>query len=272
MKFLDLFSGIGGIRSGLEQAGHTPIGYVEFDKYARQSYEAMYNTQGEWTKHDITEVTNEQWRELRGNVDIIAGGFPCQAFSLAGKRLGFLDQTKGTLFFEIARAVEQIKPRYIFLENVKGLLSHDKGRTFRTILNTLNELGYNAEWQVLNSKNFGVAQNRERIYIIGHLRGERTREVFFETRNTRQTNVQINKVANIENNNNRDTQVSRIYGIDGLSPTLDTGQDGGRTPKILIKSAVKKGYETAYIGDGVNYAYPTSTTRRGLVKHGGYTP
>ncbi|HLR92851.1 MAG TPA: DNA cytosine methyltransferase [Atopostipes sp.] len=179
LKFLDLFAGIGGFRLGMEKAGHKCIGYVEFDKFARKSYEAMYDTKGEWTTHDITTVTNDDIRELRnrGRVDVITGGFPCQTFSIAGKRKGFED-TRGTLFFEIARFANILQPRYLFLENVKGLLNHDNGNTFETILRTLDELGYDAEWDLLNSKDFGVPQNRERVFIIGHLRGERTRKVF----------------------------------------------------------------------------------------------
>lgn len=172
MKFLDLFSGIGGFRLGLERSGHTSVGYVEIDKFARKSYQAMYDTTGEWTAEDINKVTDEQWSEFNGKVELIAGGFPCQSFSIAGKREGFLNQTKGTLFFEVARAVKQIKPRFVFLENVKGLLNHDKGNTFRTILNTFDELGYDVEWRIYNSKDFSVPQNRERVYIIGHLRGD----------------------------------------------------------------------------------------------------
>ena len=178
MKFLDLFAGIGGFRMGLESLGHECVGFCEIDKFARKSYKAIYDTKGEVELHDITQVTNEEWRKFRGTVDIICGGFPCQAFSIAGKRKGFLDETRGTLFFEIARAAKEIKPPLLFLENVKGLLSHDKGRTFRTILSTLAELGYDAEWQVLNSKNFGVPQNRERVFIIGHLRGRSERTIF----------------------------------------------------------------------------------------------
>lgn len=178
MKFLDLFSGIGGFRLGLERAGHIPVGWVEIDKFARQSYQAMYDTTGEWTATDINKVTDEEWRTFNGTVELIAGGFPCQSFSIAGKREGFLNKTKGTLFFEVARSVKQIKPRFVFLENVKGLLNHDKGNTFRTILNTFDELGYDVQWRVLNSKDFGVPQNRERVYIVGHLRGDSGREVF----------------------------------------------------------------------------------------------
>lgn len=178
MKFIDLFAGIGGFRLGMESAGHECVAFCEIDKFARASYKAIHDTKGETEYHDITSVTDEEWRKFRGTVDVICGGFPCQAFSVAGKRQGFLDETRGTLFFEIARAAKQIKPRILFLENVKGLLSHDKGRTFGIILNTLDELGYDCEWQVLNSKNFGVPQNRERVFIVGHRRDVKKSSVF----------------------------------------------------------------------------------------------
>jgi DNA (cytosine-5)-methyltransferase 1 len=109
--------------------------------------------------------------------DILTAGFPCQAFSIAGKRRGF-DDTRGTLFFEVARILKDKQPKFFILENVKGLLSHDNGNTFKTIISTLTELGYDLQWQVLNSKNFGVPQNRERVFIVGHLRGQPRPEVF----------------------------------------------------------------------------------------------
>lgn len=176
MKFLDLFSGIGGFRLGMEAAGHECIGFCEKDKFAMASYKSIFNTEGEIEIHDITTIS-DQFIQSIGHVDIICGGFPCQSFSIAGNRQGFED-TRGTLFFEIARFASILKPRILFLENVKGLLNHDKGRTFETILQTLDELGYNVEWQVLNSKDFGVPQNRERVFIIGHLRRESGRKVF----------------------------------------------------------------------------------------------
>lgn len=176
MKFLDLFAGIGGFRLGMESAGHECIGFCEIDKFARASYKAIHDTRGEIELHDITAVSDESIRRI-GRVDIICGGFPCQAFSIAGNRRGFED-TRGSLFFEIARFASILRPRYLFLENVKGLLNHDGGATFETILGALDELGYNMEWQMLNSQNFGVPQNRERVFIIGHLRGECTRRVF----------------------------------------------------------------------------------------------
>ena len=231
MKFLDLFSGIGGFRLGLEQHGHECVGFCEIDKYARQSYKAIHNTEGELEYHDITTVTDDQWRELKGTVDIIAGGFPCQAFSIAGKRQGFEDETRGTLFFEIMRAAKQIQPPILFLENVKGLLNHDKGRTFRIILQAMDELGYDAEWQVLNSKDFGVPQNRERVFIIGHLRGAGGREIFPIGPADGTTCVPIEIVAH-RDGYRRNTQV---FAPEGITETLDTGTGGGRGHYTTVK-------------------------------------
>lgn len=271
MKFLDLFAGIGGFRLGLEQAGHECIGFCEIDKFARKSYKAIHNTEGEREYHDITTVSNEEWRTLRGTVELICGGFPCQAFSIAGKRKGFLDETRGTLFFEIARAAEQIKPRTIFLENVRGILSHDKGRTFRTIISTLNELGYDAEWQILNSKNFGVPQNRERVFIIGHLRGERGREVFPITRE----NSGAIDVVNKESGMPRET--NRVYSSEGLSPTLNTMQGGGREPKIAIPVLTPDRVEKRQNGrrfkdDGEPMFTITAQDRHGVILSGNINP
>jgi len=267
MKFLDLFSGIGGFRLGLERNGHEPVGYVEIDKFARQSYQSMYDTTGEWTAEDINKVTDEEWRKFNGTVELIAGGFPCQSFSIAGKREGFLNQTKGTLFFEVARAVKQIKPRFVLLENVKGLLNHDKGNTFRTILNTFDELGYNVEWCVLNSKDFGVPQNRERVYIIGHLRGDGGREVFPFFGKNREVNQAVIKRA-IDGRKALGYGSKDVYCTDSLAPTLNTMQGGGREPKVMVKEATKKGYDTATVGDSINISQPNSKTRRGRVGHG----
>ena len=268
MNFLDLFAGIGGFRFGMERAGHKCIGFCEIDKYARASYQAIHDTEGEIDYKDITEVTDEEFRKLRGKVDIICGGFPCQAFSIAGKQLGFED-TRGTLFYEIARATEQIKPRYLFLENVRNLLSHDKGKTFERMLKILDELGYDAEWQVLNSKNFGVPQNRERVFIIGHLRGERTYRVFPIRGKDEKFNTdgEINQVGNIGKSDNfgGNPQVTRVYDINGISPTLNTMQGGGREPKILVREATKQGYAVANVGDSINFSHLNSKTRRGRV-------
>ena len=234
MKFLDLFAGIGGFRLGMEAAGHECIGFCEKDKFARASYKSIFNTEGEIEIHDITTVS-DQFIQSIGHVDIICGGFPCQAFSIAGSRKGFGD-TRGTLFFEIARFTSILKPRILFLENVKGLLNHDKGRTFKTILQTLDELGYDVEWQVLNSKDFGVPQNRERVFIIGHLRGYGGRKVF-------PINGQIKNISSVRQIGNLIQTTSyggnphrgRVYSSKGISPSLNCMGGGGREPKIRIK-------------------------------------
>ena len=221
MKFLDLFAGIGGFRLGMESAGHECIGFCEIDKFARESYKAIHNTEREIELHDITQVSDEFIRGI-GSVDIITGGFPCQAFSIAGNRRGFED-TRGTLFFEIARFASILRPRYLFLENVKGLLNHQKGDTFETMLRILDELGYNVEWQVLNSKDFGVPQNRERVFIIASLRGERTRRVFPIGREGAKFGKEstINIIGNTKSPDSTGVGIrSRVYDSEGLMATL----------------------------------------------------
>lgn len=236
MKFLDLFAGIGGFRLGMELAGHECIGFCEIDKFARASYKAIHNTKGEIELHDITSVSDESIRGI-GSVDIICGGFPCQAFSTAGNRRGFED-TRGTLFFEIARFASILRPKYLFLENVRGLLNHDGGATFETIIRTLDELGYDVEWQVLNSKNFGVPQNRERVFIIGHLRGERIRNVFPISGESEQSDHQPPKIEIIGNTKNpngtsKGTK-SVVYGSGGVVGTL-TATDYKEPKQVAIK-------------------------------------
>lgn len=191
IKFFDMFAGIGGFRSGLEAiGGFECIGYCEIDKYAKQAYEAMYDTRGELYFDDARKIVPEQLPDF----DLLLGGFPCQSFSIAGARKGF-DDTRGTLFFEIARIAAVKKPKYLFLENVSGLLNHDSGRTFETILRTLGELGYDVCWQVLNSKNFGVPQSRKRVYIIGYLKGKYAGEVLSFTQTSGKALIQRKATA-----------------------------------------------------------------------------
>lgn len=239
MKFLDLFAGIGGFRIGMESAGHECIGFCEVDKFARASYKAIHDTKGEIELHDITTVSDDTIRGI-GHVDVICGGFPCQAFSIAGARRGFED-TRGTLFFEIARFASILKPRYLFLENVKGLLNHDKGNTFEVILSALDELGYDVEWQVLNSKNFGVPQNRERVFIIGHLRGGSGRKVFPLSGDGAAITCEqpkINKVGNIRKKGK--SQSGDVVSIDSLAPTLCSTTTQKDPLKVLIENEIKQ--------------------------------
>lgn len=262
MNFIDLFSGIGGFRLGMESAGHTCVGYVEIDKFARKSYQAIHDTRREWTAHDITSVTDDDIRRLRnqGRIDVITGGFPCQAFSVAGKRGGFTD-TRGTLFFEIARFASIIRPQYLFLENVKGLLNHDGGNTFETIIRTLDEIGYDAEWEVLNSKDFGVAHNRERVFIVGHLRGGSTRKVFPVRGDNAAAN--INVVGTTKREKQTIGQRELVYGTDGSVGCL-TATDFKQPKRIIVKGELDiKGQENirrVYDAGGIS---PSLTTMEG---------
>lgn len=205
----------------LEKAGHTCVAFCEIDKFARKTYTANFNTKNETEWHDITTITDKEIKAFgeKNETEIICGGFPCQAFSIAGKRLGF-NEKRGTMFFEIMRFARILKPKYLFLENVKGLLNHENGETFKTILSTLDELGYDAEWQVLNSKDFGVPQNRERVFIIGHLRGKCTRKIFPLERASAKNTCKLKLL------NKGASQGYRIYDIHGLSTTI-TSQSGG---------------------------------------------
>jgi DNA (cytosine-5)-methyltransferase 1 len=162
-KFIDLFAGIGGFRLALQNIGGKCVFTSEWDKYSKQTYEANF---GEIPFGDITKEATKNF--IPDNFDVLCAGFPCQAFSIAGKRGGFED-TRGTLFFDVAEIIKRKKPKAIFLENVKGLKGHDKGKTLATILNTLrDDLGYYVpDPQILNAKKYGVPQNRERILIVG---------------------------------------------------------------------------------------------------------
>lgn len=262
MKFLDLFAGIGGFRLGMETAEHECIGFCEVDDFARKSYKAIFDTEKEVELHDIRSVPDEFIRGL-GRVDILCGGFPCQSFSLAGSRRGFGDE-RGNLFFEVARFAKILKPTYIFLENVPGLLSHDGGSTFETILSTLDELGYNVEWQVLNSADFGVPQNRSRIFIVGHSRRRSTRPIFplgksiskidkvqgvtTNTLTTRYAEGQGNGSYVIESKPKKVGNVhpsgkgmnGEVYSASGLAPTLTTNK--GEGAKIVVAEKLPGNY------------------------------
>jgi len=216
MKFIDLFGGIGGFRYGIERVtqnkkdlqrrtrstshlqpgrdstdcegdawkgnsdnGTECVFYCDNDKYAVQTYNKNFGEN--WKPTDIRTIDADKLPDF----DMLCGGFPCQAFSIAGKRRGFED-TRGTLFFEVARIIKAKRPKIVWLENVKGLLNHEKGKTFRVIIQTLDELGYDTQWMVLNSKFFGVPQNRERVFIIGSLRGTSRPEILPFRENARE--------------------------------------------------------------------------------------
>jgi len=162
-KFIDLFAGIGGFRSGFEKYNYKCVFTSEIDTHAQEIYNLNY---GDKVYSDITQIDENDIP----NHDILLAGFPCQPFSIAGEKKGFND-TRGTLFFDIERILKAKKPKVVVLENVKHFKSHDKGNTIKVVINALQELGYTTNWQVLNAKDFGVPQNRERTIIVGALNG-----------------------------------------------------------------------------------------------------
>lgn len=237
MKFLDLFAGVGGIRLGMEQAGHECVGWVEWDKFARKSYQAIHNPDGEFTEKDINDVKAESVP----NADCWCFGFPCQDISVAGKQGGFTNGKRSSLFFKVTGLIRELKeenkPSYLFIENVKNLLSINKGWDFAKLLVEMDEIGYDVEWDVLDSAEV-VPQHRERIFIVGHLRGRSTGKVFPIIRKGQQSNNDVKQVGNLNPGGSfgGNPQVGRVYGIDGIAPTLSTMQGGGQEPKIVYSN------------------------------------
>ena len=306
LTFLDFFSGVGGFRHGLELAGMKCIGFCEKDKFARKSYEAMYDTKGEWFHDDITTIDSTRLPKA----DLWCAGSPCQNVSIAGKRAGLYGERSG-LFFTFVELIksqkEEDKPEWVLLENVKGLLSSGGGRDYLDYLSILDESGYDLEWQVFNSKDYGVPQNRERIYTIGHLRRKGRRQVLPISRESSSHLKQL--VGGM--------QSYRVYDPSGIATTL-VGEGGGLGAKtglylidqsltepklteearcltarytagatkrtamnsgvlevqpiltqgIKVRNGTKQGYQLAVVGDSVDLSYPSSLTRRARVGRG----
>ena len=256
MKFLDFFAGIGGFRKGMEAAGHECVGFCEFDKFATASYTSMHlltEEQREFLdkmplKQRQKEILKEEYRngewyanDIRrvyaGDIpkaDCWCFGFPCQDISVAGKQAGF-QGNRSSLFFRVMYLVRQLeeenKPTYLFIENVKNLLSVNGGWDFARLLIEMEQEGYDAEWQVLNSKDFGVPQNRERCFIVGHLRDRGSAEVFPIEGTDGKNSVSLNLFGCL---NGRNSQRDRVYSDDGLAPTISTKPGGNTEPKIVI--------------------------------------
>lgn len=306
LTFLDFFSGVGGFRHGLELAGMKCVGFCEKDKFARKSYEAMYDTKGEWFHDDITTIEPTRLPKA----DLWCAGSPCQNVSIAGKRAGLYGERSG-LFFTFVELIksqkEEDKPEWVLLENVKGLLSSGGGRDYLDYLSILDKAGYDLEWQVFNSKDYGVPQNRERIYTLGHLRRKGRRQVLPLSRESSSHLKQL--VGGM--------QSYRVYDPSGIATTL-VGEGGGvgaktglylidqslTEPKlteearcitarytagatkrtamnsgvlevqpissqgIKVRNGTKQGYQLAKIGDSVDLSYPSSLTRRARVGRG----
>lgn len=294
MTFIDFFSGIGGFRSGFEKAGMKCVGWCEFDKFAQKSYRAMYDTERLWFSDDV--------RKARGwelpKADIWTFGFPCQDISVAGRQKGIKRGTRSGLFFEIMRLLdgcENSKPEWLVCENVKNLLSIDRGRGMLTVLSEMDKRGYDAEWKVYNSKNYGVPQNRERVYIAGRIRGGSAGELLPIPRENGATLSQIIGGS----------QGERVYDSNAISCTLSAngGGQGAKTglysfidfsnskvkitdnarhlisrytsgitkhaavnSGVSLKNGTKKGYIVAHHGDGVDLSYPKSETRKARVQ------
>ena len=262
MKFIDFFAGIGGFRRGMELAGHECVGFCEFDKFATASYISMHLLTEEQRKalEDIPikkrqkeilkeEYRNGEWyandirRVYAGDIpkaDCWCFGFPCQDISVAGKQVGF-QGNRSSLFFRVMYLIGQLKeedkPTYLFIENVKNLLSVNGGWDFARLLIEMEQWGYDAEWQVLNSKDFGVPQNRERCFIIGHLRGRSTSKVFPIEGTDGKNSIQI---ITHKNGYRRNTQV---FWPDGITETLDTGQGGGRGHHVALPRFIDLCYQ-----------------------------
>ncbi|WP_410250308.1 DNA cytosine methyltransferase [Listeria seeligeri] len=254
----------------MEAAGHKCVGFVEIDKYARASYSAIHDTEGEFEGHDITNISDNVIRSI-GSVDIITGGFPCQAFSIAGKRRGFED-TRGTLFFEIMRWATILEPEILFLENVPGLLNHDEGITFETILRKMDEAGYDAEWDCLNACQFGVPQSRERIFIIGHSRKGSRRKIFpIESGNEQANYERLKKINNLfvssKTSFSNEKEVFSSVSKQACIPILSPGREQNKRvydPKVILEGNVNPS------GSGMNGNVfseeglsPTLTTNKG---------
>ena len=281
MKFIDWFAGVGGFRRGMELAGHGCAGFCEFDKFATASYISMHLLKddqrkvleelpvkkrqkeilkdeyrnGEWYANDIRRV----YAQDIPKADCWCFGFPCQDISVAGKQLGF-QGNRSSLFFRVMYLVGQLKeedkPTYLFIENVKNLLSVNGGWDFARMLIEMDKGGYDAEWQVLNSKDFGVPQNRERCFIIGHLRGRSTAKVFPVEGTYRENSVSLNLFGCL---NGRNSQRDRVYSSEGLAPTISTKPGGNTEPKVPII------FDTSRIGqDGEPMFTLTSQDRHGV--------
>lgn len=262
MQFIDFFAGIGGFRKGMELAGHKCVGFCEFDKFATASYISMHlltqkqreslgkvplkkrqkeilkeeYRNGEWYANDIRRVYA---RDIP-RADCWCFGFPCQDISVAGKQIGFKGN-RSSLFFRVMYLIGQLeeenKPTYLFIENVKNLLSVNGGWDFARLLVEMDRKGYDAEWQVLNSKDFGVPQNRERCFIIGHLRGRSTAKVFPVEGTDGENSVQI---VGHKDGYRRNAQV---FAPEGATEALDTGQGGERGHHVTLPCFIDLCYE-----------------------------
>ena len=252
MKFIDFFSGIGGFHSGLELAGMECVGWCEFDKFAQASYRAIYDTTNLWFGDDVTKVKGSELP----SADLWTFGFPCQDVSIAGKQKGLKKGTRSGLFYEIMRLLDERKenkPKWLVCENVKNLLSIDGGGGFLNVVSEMAERGYSVEWKVYNSKNYGVPQNRERVYIVGYY-GERCASGLLPIK--RENTTTLEQIIG-------GSQGMRVYNPNTISCTLSSqgGGMGAKTGLYKIKSDIQSlGNTTAYKNENTVLATGISRT------------
>lgn len=264
MKFIDFFSGVGGFTRGMELAGHECVGHCEVDKYAEASYRSMHTITEEQREYLLTLPLKQRQKEilqyeyLNGEwyaddvCRIVATdmpkaecwcfGFPCQDISIAGKQRGFKGN-RSSLFFRVTNILKQLKeedrPNYLFIENVRNLISINRGYDFARLLVELAECGYDAEWQILNSKHHGVPQNRERIFIIGHF-GNRSKSNIFSIERASAKNS-IKQIGQYTQNSDRgNPSPYRVYSRDGISPCLTTHSGGENSPHVIQPFGIDK--------------------------------
>lgn len=231
MKFVDFFCGMGTIRMGFEQAGHECVYSVEFDKHKREIYKVIFGSEP-----DAGDIRTVRASDIPRS-DCWCFGAPCQDFSIAGLRAG-LDGERSSLVREVFRLVREKepadRPEWLLYENVKGMLSSNSGWDFAAIQAEMGQLGYDVQWQLLNSKDFGVPQNRERVYTIGHFRRYGSRKIFPIGGNNPTTITVKGTLRGCGAPwDTRHEDICRVYGVDGLAPTVTSGQGGGIQPKIL---------------------------------------
>ena len=295
LKLLSLFSGIGAFEKALDKLGveYELVNYCEFDKYASKSYAAIHGVDESLNLGDITKV-NE--KELLKDIDLITYGFPCQDISVSGKMRGLFNedgtQTRSGLFFEALRIIEETQPKIAIAENVKNLVGKKFKPQFEIVLDSLDKAGYNNYWQVLNAKDYGIPQNRERVFIVSirkdidsgcfkfpqgfelklrlkdmlddevdgkyYLSNEMTDKLIFK-----ETTGEVKEVGYIKKSEHgKKHQSNTVYDPNSIGRTLMAGDY--KCP-LLIKEATKKGYAEAVEGDSVNFEQPNSKTRRGRV-------
>lgn len=230
VTFIDLFAGIGGFHSGLTKAGMKCVGWCEQDKYAQESYRALYPTDNLWFSPDVRALNGTEMPYA----DLWCFGFLCQDVSIAGLKDG-MKNTRSGLFYEVMRLLNETKhkPKWLLIENVKNLLSIDNGWGFYGVLSEMDKAGYSIAWRVYNTKDFGLPQNRERLFLVGHLGNDCPSEVLYRPDQSEQSIVQVGNIIKTTSFGGN-PQRGRIYSPDGLSPTLTCVKGGGIEPKILL--------------------------------------